>query len=147
MKLKFLLATICGFTFTVQTNNVLANVVVPSNILSSEIKLALQADPLIQTLQLTSDQVKKWKILEKQFQDPAFPLLNDLKNLQQDLDTLLVDPLIPVGEIREKYRRVEIFRQTISRLDFEYRLGLRAILTSKQQVKFEDYMLRKSKLR
>lgn len=99
-----------------------------------------EASKAIQNLQLTREQIDKIGVLVNGLAKPANPLSRDLEKADQKLNELLASPSVPISEIREHYRRIEVLRQSISRLDFEYRIGVREILRPEQRPKLDAYM-------
>ncbi len=130
---RFLSFVLLLFPFQVQAGFAQSAPASPNSNLSEERKI-------IQELGLTREQIEKLASLSQNLVSPTGILARDLNKAQQKLDQLLASSSASVGEIRDQYRRVELIRQAIYRLDVEYRIGLRDVLTPEQRPKYEGYI-------
>jgi len=134
------LISIISIVFLSQVQSVGAQTLSQRSTFPSDTTSTEEPDPVFQALQLTPEQLQQWNDLVDVFQEPILPLFDDLTRAEQKLDELIASSSSTVSEVREQYRLVETLRQSISRLDFEYKIVLREILRPEQRPQMQEYI-------
>ena len=97
-------------------------------------------ESLRQQIGLTDEQIFRLDALRRELNEPILELYQEMNARQQVLETLLVDGTSSPTEIRELHNKVEFLRQTIIRLNFEYRLAVREVLKPEQRKPYDDHI-------
>jgi len=139
MKLSWSISIIL-IVFLLQVQSAGAQTLSQPSIFPSDTTSNEEPDPVFQALQLTPEQLQQWNDLVDVFQEPILPLFDDLTRAEQKLGELIASSSSTVSEVREQYRLVETLRQSISRLDFEYKIVLREILRPEQRPQMQEYI-------
>jgi len=94
---------------------------------------------LVEELNLTPQQEQQLKAIQQQYKDQMAQQRQELQQAQQELSELMAGTA-PQGQIRDKYREVNVLRQQKGELHLESMLAIREILTPQQRRQFARLM-------
>lgn len=93
----------------------------------------------LETLNLTSDQVQKIKTIRNQSQAQIKPKREAVRQAQVELRNLLAGNA-PQGQVKDKYKQLEILKQQLANVQFENTLAIREVLNPDQRQKFAEHI-------
>jgi protein CpxP len=93
----------------------------------------------LETLNLTSDQVQKIKTIRNQSQADIKPKREAVRQAQVELRNLLAGNA-PQGQVKGKYKQLEILKQQLANVQFENTLAIREVLNPEQRQKFAEHI-------
>ncbi|MBD1805996.1 Spy/CpxP family protein refolding chaperone [Microcoleus sp. FACHB-SPT15] len=98
-----------------------------------------EGQSLVEELNLTPQQDQQLKAIQQEYKDQMAQQRQELQQAQQELSGLMAGTASQ-GQIRDKYREVNVLRQQKGELHLESMLAIREILTPQQRRQFARLM-------
>lgn len=99
--------------------------------------LPLESRRVIRELNLTDDQLLQIRNLRQKQQEESGPLRNQLRQKQEELQTMLAGNSSP-EQLRTKHQEIDQLRRKMSQMQFEQALAIREILTPTQRQRLAE---------
>ena len=90
-------------------------------------------DRMARELSLTPEQVTRSQAIRQQYQTQISPLEQQLRQVKEELKTLMASTTATDSQIRGKHQQIQQLQQQIGTLRFDGRLAFRQILTPEQR--------------